>query len=538
MKLRGPLFAAAIFLALYLVARAAPGAIPPESVAVLYNSSQDSSRSLALHYATRRKIPLDNLVGLALPEAEEITRAQYDESLRMPLTRTFDEKKWWDRKKNGAGALQPATSKIRILVCMHGVPLKIKRAPAPPADDKSTPPKKGPSIKQDEASVDSELSLLGISEYKTEGPLNNPYYKAETTITKAPLNGILLVGRIDAPTVEICKRMVNDAADAERDGLWGMCYLDLAKKGGAYKVGDDWIESIATQNAKVGIPTVIDRNRDTFVTNYPMRDASLYYGWYAGNRNGPLLNPAFSFRKGAVAVHLHSFSASKLRQTSKYWCGPILEKGAAATLGNVYEPFLQMTHNFDIFHERLLEGYTLIEAAGMAMPVLSWQGVVLGDPLYRPFATLDTPPNFKTSQPAWEFKALRQAWIEWGDDEETRVTKLRSAAARHNSGRIYEALGLNYISQDKPEQASAFFASAGKNYQSTTDQLRQDLHLVDLARQAGRKQDAITRLRTVREQYAEVPGAKAITGLLNILDPPPPPPVTEKSAKGKPKDKK
>ena len=83
-----------------------------------------------------------------------------------------------------------------------------------------------------------------------------------------------------------------------------------------------------------------------------------------------------------------------------------------------------------------------------------------------------------------------------------------------------------------------FFIIFGKNYQSTTDQLRQDLHLVDLARQAGRKQDAITRLRTVREQYAEVPGAKAITGLLNILDPPPPPPVTEKSAKGKPKDKK
>ena len=533
-----PLVTAVLLLALTLVVRAAPAPSPPESVAVLYNSSQDSSRSLALHYATRRKIPLANLVGLALPDAEEITRAQYDESLRIPLTRTFDEKKWWDRKMNDTGALQPATSKIRVLVCMHGVPLKIKRLPAPPADDQTTPPKKGPSIKQDEASVDSELSLLGISKYNIEGPLNNPYYKSETTITKAPLNGVLLVGRIDAPTVEICKRMVNDARETERHGLWGICYLDLARKGAGYKLGDDWIESISTQNGKVGIPTVIDRNRDTFVTNYPMRDAALYYGWYTGSRNGPLLNPDFSFGKGAVAVHLHSFSAFKLRQTSKYWCGPILEKGAAATLGNVYEPFLQMTHNFDIFHERLLEGYTLIEAAGMAMPVLSWQGVVLGDPLYRPFGTLDTPPDFKTSQPGWEYKAHRQAWIEWGDDEETRVTKLRTAAARHNSGRLYEALGLYCLAGDKPEQATAFFASAGQNYQDKTDHLRQDLHLVDLARQAGRKQDAITRLRTVEERYAEIPGAKAITGLLNILDPPPPPPVTEQADGKKTKDKK
>jgi len=51
------------------------------------------------------------------------------------------------------------------------------------------------------------------------------------------------------------------------------------------------------------------------------------------------------------------------------------------TLGNVYEPYLQMTHHFDIFQTRLLAGHTVVEAAYMALPVLSWQNVVLGDPL-------------------------------------------------------------------------------------------------------------------------------------------------------------
>lgn len=44
------------------------------------------------------------------------------------------------------------------------------------------------------------------------------------------------------------------------------------------------------------------------------------------------------------------------------------------TVGNVYEPFLGACHRFDIFVDRLLDGYTVAEASWMSMPVLSWQG--------------------------------------------------------------------------------------------------------------------------------------------------------------------
>lgn len=517
------LSAFALLLVMTATAPALPPAISPDTVAVLYNTNDDASRDLALYYASRRKIPASNLIGLPLSGADAISREAYNTTLRDPLLKKFTKSRWWVREKNAHGILGPVSQKIRVLACMRGVPFKIQRLPRPAAADGSTPKQPGPNGEQDEAAVDSELTLLGIEGYEIKGPLKNPYYKQNTPLATTRLDGMLLVGRIDGPSDQICRRMIDDAVATEIDGLWGMCYLDLAKKGGGYKIGDDWIETIARQNQELGIPSVIDRNSDTFVTNYPMGDAALYFGWYTTNRNGPFLNPEFKFPRGAVAVHLHSFSAQNLRDGGKKWCGPILQKGAAATLGNVYEPFLTMTHNFDIFHDRLTKGYSLVEAASMALPVTSWQNLVLGDPLYRPYASFT---DFQTNDSHREFKALRQAVIQWPADKETRTTKLRSAAARLKSGRIYEAIGLDLHFQNQRDQAAAFFSSAAKIYLTPSDKLRQELHLIDMARQAGRKQDAVNRLRSIEQEYAAIPESKAITGLLNILDPPPPPPVS------------
>ncbi len=56
-------------------------------------------------------------------------------------------------------------------------------------------------------------------------------------------------------------------------------------------------------------------------------------------------------------------------------------EGGCCDGGNVYEPFLGACHRFDIFVDRLLDGYTVAEASWMSMPVLSWQGLVFGDPV-------------------------------------------------------------------------------------------------------------------------------------------------------------
>ena len=115
------------------------------------------------------------------------------------------------------------------------------------------------------------------------------------------------------------------------------------------------------------------------------KDIILYFGWYTQNAQGPFIDKGFQFKRGAVAAHIHSYSASTLRTTLKHWSGPLLSRGACAVLGNVYEPFLQMSTHLDLFNARFLAGFTFAEAGWIATPVFSWMQVMIGDPLYQPF---------------------------------------------------------------------------------------------------------------------------------------------------------
>ena len=520
-------FPSALLLPLLLVSSPAllarPAAIPAESVVVLYNSREADSKSLARHYARVRAIPEDNLVGLPMPPDEEISREQFDEKIRDPLRKLFEARGWWEQTEGADGLTQPISLKRRILVTMRGVPYKIARTPETiPANQLEKRPF-APDPKGNESSIDSELSLLGVEGYSTAGQINNPYFRQDESVMDFSNASFLVVGRIDGPSLAICKRMIDDARAVEESGLWGMAYLDLARKGEGYELGDQWLEKIAGMNREAGIPTVIDRHPDTYVTNYPMSHAALYYGWYSHHRSGPLLNEGFRFKRGAVAIHLHSYSAFELRHPARRWCGPILAHGAAATVGNVYEPFLALTHHFDIIHQRLLQGYTIGEASHMALPALSWQAVLLGDPLYRPFRE-DLKVNVKDREDR-DYKALRHARIEWGDDPEKLVPKLRTYANNTNSGPVFEALGLLARANQQEEQATAFFTSASDKFQNKTDQLRQDLHIMDVYRAAGNKETAILLLRKMKKRYSRLPEGKAVISLLNILDPPSPPPV-------------
>ena len=227
----------------------------------------------------------------------------------------------------------------------------------------------------------------------------------------------------------------------------------------------------------------------------------------------------------------HSFSAGNLRDPKKEWTGSILAHGAAATLGNVYEPYLQLTHHFDIFHASLLKGHTLVEAAYMAIPYLSWQNVVLGDPLYRPFLHLNGTGTVADDDR--DYRAIRVANQRWGNEPETMVKKLRTVAADKGNARFYEYLGLWYTARKQNEVASAFFQTASKKHLKETDRLRQWLYQADIQRNSGNKPLAITTLKKAREIFSSIPEVKSVVGLINILDPPPPPPAKNNKPKAK-----
>lgn len=504
----------AVFVAAALSADAQ--ALTNREVLILYNKADPESARLAEAYQDARSIPPAQTIGLEMPLKADITRGEYEDSIAKPLRDTFDEKGWWRRQRDAQGLLLPTENRIRAIVLIRGVPLRIQPTPAKP--EEGAKPPADPISPRDEACVDSELAMFGIETLPAKGVLKNAFYESVKPLSESNLPYLVLTSRIDAPTYATCKRMITDAVETEAHGLWGRAYVDIANK---FPEGDQWLNNLAVQSVRTGVTTVIDRFNDTFPKNYPMTEAAVYYGWYDWHVSGPFLNPGFIFRPGAVAVHLHSFSSEQLSEPHKNWCAPLLVRGAAATVGNVYEPYLHLTHHFDIMHDRLLKGWSFAEAAWASMPVTSWQGVTLGDPLYRPFLHIDGTGEKRDEDR--DFRALRAAIRQWPDAADERRKKLADAAENLKSGSLAEGLALDFLAADDIRNARLWLAKAKDFHTTREDKLRQDMQLIAIERTAKNNQAAITALRNAKAEYGTLAEAEAISGWLDILDPPPPP---------------
>jgi hypothetical protein len=248
-----------------------------------------------------------------------------------------------------------------------------------------------------------------------------------------------------------------------------------------------------------------------------MNDCALYLGWYAPNADGPFLNPAFRFRRGAVACHIHSFSAHTIKSDKQNWCGPLLSRGACATLGNVLEPYLAFTAHLDVFTDRLISGFTLAEAAWMSTPALSWMSTVLGDPLYRPFAPGAADADKKNNP---QYKALRLAMKRWGrpEDDKALTENLQRAAEKLKSPEIYEFLALHAQAGDNKDWPAAkkWFELALKAAKPS-EQIRLQFLMADAMRRDGDTKDALRLLEAVAEKNATAPEAVAARALVQQI---------------------
>lgn len=493
------------------------GPLNNKEVLVLYNKADAESARLAEAYKDARDIPATQVLGLEMPLEADISRAEYEQSILAPLRQHFESRGWWKRSRDAKGLLVPSSNRIRVIVLMRGVPLRIKPTPTSSTNDGETP-STDPISPRDEACVDSEIAMFGVEGLPAKGVLKNTFFDSKTPLSEANAPYLVLTSRIDAPEYGTCKRMISESVETEEHGLWGRAYVDIANK---FPQGDQWLSEIVARNTRTGIPTVTDRFNDTLPKNHPMTEASIYYGWYDTDVSGPFLNPGFLFRPGAVAVHLHSFSAEQLKDAHRNWCAPLLARGAAATVGNVYEPYLHLTHHFDILHDRLLKGWTFAEAAWASMPVTSWQGVVLGDPLYRPFLHIDgTGKNRPEDR---DFRALRAAARQWPDEPGLRREKLAAAAGKLSSGTLAEGLALEYREEQDIPNARLWFNKAKAFHVPQPDKLRQDMQLIAIERERKNNSAAIGMLRDAKAKYGPIPCSEALSGWLDILDPPPPP---------------
>jgi uncharacterized protein (TIGR03790 family) len=350
---------------------------------VVANGKVPAGVELAKTFMRHRGIPEANLVVLDLPTEEAITWPQYSELLLNPLrakllaTGLLTGQSPAGKDARGRQEYIPtALPKLSWLVLVHGVPLKIQ-----PSGLKSlTAAKQG--LQGDQACVDSELALLATVNLDPEGAKPNPWFQ-QATLAATDAAEVIRTARLDGPTPADVLRALQGAWRAEAQGLRGRAYVDV---GGPYPDGDNWFKQAAELTRQLGFPTDVESTRQQFGPKARADAPAFYLGWYSQKAEGRFAAPQVKLAPGAIALHLHSYSAGTLRFESAGWTPWLVKQGAAHTSGNVFEPYLSLTLRPDLLVDGLKRGMTVGEAAWYATPAVSWQGTILGDPFYRPFA--------------------------------------------------------------------------------------------------------------------------------------------------------
>jgi uncharacterized protein (TIGR03790 family) len=479
---------------------------------VIFNQDVPESVELAKFYAQKRGIARDHLVGLSVSRTEEISRDEYDMMIRNPLRAAFKERKWWTLNEPRDGKTTVASNSIRFVAVMKGVPLKIRAADNYPGDK----PGGAPIANRNDASVDSEIAAIGAFTDQISGALPNPYYQSYRAMAEVDNSAVLLVCRLDAPDATTVRRMIVDAIETEKNGLWGRAYIDGAHNTGAgLGAGDKWLAEIPPQLRKAGVPVIYDDAPAILPDGYPMTDCALYFGWYAEKIAGPFSQFDFEFARGAVAVHIHSFSASTLHDEHANWAGPLVSKGAAATIGNVYEPYLQLTSHLNILSDRLLHGFTFAESAYMSVQSLSWMSVMVGDPLYRPYAAwLQLADKGEGEKAASDWRAYHEFATKNSamPAPEYRVAA-KQLAARTRNAPMLEDLGLMEMAAQNYPGAIGCFDLARTTYTNREDILRTVLHEASAMAKDNKTKRALDLIRNVLRVVPDAPASALLRKL-------------------------
>jgi uncharacterized protein (TIGR03790 family) len=161
--------------------------------------------------------------------------------------------------------------------------------------------------------------------------------------------------------------------------------------------GNNWLRSAA-----IGLPdsrVILDTSTEVL---YNQRDVIGYAAWGSNDPQRKQRFGKFQWLPGAIVTEYvstngrtferppdswnittwndraHFFAGSPQSLTADY-----IHEGASGCSGHVSEPYLQATPRPQYLFRAYLNGRTLAESYYLAMPVLSWQNIVIGDPLCR-----------------------------------------------------------------------------------------------------------------------------------------------------------
>jgi uncharacterized protein (TIGR03790 family) len=373
----------------------AAGAQTGENVLVVINTSQPDSVKIGEYYATVRRVPANNVVRISAGTAEVVSRESYERTIEQPVG------KWIARH-----SLQ---DKVLYLVLAKGVPLRIS----------GTSGREGT-----ESSVDSELTLLyrKLAGIRTAviGRVENPYYLNQGALSEAkPFTrfaaDIYLVTRLDGFTAGDVIKLIDRAQAPGRDGK---IVLDQPSQT-TERIGDRWVIEAGDRIRELpGERLVLETTPAPASSDAPVLG---FFSWGSNDPSNRLRRHDLSFANGAIAATFVSTDGRTFVEPDDTWtpgarpgadadslAADLVREGLTGVIANVSEPYLDATARPQIFFPAYLTGFNLAESFYLSMPYLSWQTIVIGDPLCAPFQ--QTP--------------LRRADIDKGMDAETELPAL------------------------------------------------------------------------------------------------------------------
>jgi uncharacterized protein (TIGR03790 family) len=320
-----------------------------------------------------------NVCLLVAPTTESITRDVYSSQIEQPIWKCITAAKAQDR--------------ILYIVLTKGVPIRIS----------GTGGRTGTT-----ASVDSELTLLYRRRAGRAAPVSgfvgNPYFAGAAPIdTIKPFAhdryDIYLVTRLDGYSVRDVETLIDKGIAPARDGRFVLDERASLVDSG----GDGWLRSAAQRLRAQGLGERVVLDESTKV----LTQQSKVQGYYSWGSNDPAIHQRhfdMEFVPGAIAAEFVSTDARTFKEPPEVWMpanvatkesiyagshqslvADFIHDGVTGTAGHVDEPYLDGTIRPEILFPAYVSGRNLAEAFYAAMPYLSWQTVVIGDPWCAPF---------------------------------------------------------------------------------------------------------------------------------------------------------
>jgi uncharacterized protein (TIGR03790 family) len=345
-----------------------PGVVSAQGAAnvlLVVNDSSQLSRKIGEYYARRRAIPVKNVCHVRTDPKEEIPRAQYDREIAAPIA--------------GCLARNQLIEQIFYIATTAGLPLRIAGVLA---------------LDGDISAVDSELTLLYTDRkvghpHALKGGVPNPMYRRRNAKFSHDQFPIYLVTRLAAYDFEGVKASIDACLQATNRGKF---VIDLKGSGND---GDAWLREAAIQLPKERV--IFD---ETAKVLYDQTDVIGYASWGSNDKNRQRRFVGFHWLPGSIATEFVSTNGRTFARPPETWnisdwnspklwfagspqtmTADYLLEGATVATGHVTEPYLGMTPHPEFLLPAYYSGRNLAESFYLSILWLSWQNIVVGDPL-------------------------------------------------------------------------------------------------------------------------------------------------------------